>query len=175
MPIFFSACNTRIRDWISRHCCSVLVTYLLPEISICLHKRRLPLPLMAPLRLYGHHESPPPPLTNSSTSTSESSFTDPTAPMPQPGPAHYEARRSWWLTPPRIHTATTSMSPSTSRAKLEALLSREGSSPGDDDAVWNAGLRSVWKGLVGGGRLRRRLPLAMVVRATYASLSTRCC
>jgi hypothetical protein len=137
------------------------------------------------LRLYGlplsrSPQPPPPPSAallspplvspsspSDNTSTSEHSFTDTALPMPPPGPALFEARRALWLAPPEDpprerHPA----SASTSRAKLEALLSQEGR--GGDDVVWDAGLRSVWKGLISGGRLRRRLPLRMVVRNVAA-------
>ena len=102
-----------------------------------------------------------PPASPSGDSTDAASFTHPTKPMPPPGPAHYETRRALWLMPPPHPPRPPS--PSTSRARLESLLSQEGAIESDD--VWNAGLRSVWKGLVGGGRLRRRLPLATVVRS----------
>ncbi|KAF8477877.1 hypothetical protein JB92DRAFT_3049539 [Gautieria morchelliformis] len=136
------------------------------------------------LRLYGlpvsrsSHPSPatpailtPPPISpggpSDNTSTAERSFTDPTLPMPPPGPALFVARRALWLAPPadtprEPHPA----SASTSRAKLEVLLSQEGRA--DDDVVWDAGLRSVWKGLISGGRLRRRLPLRMVIKILKA-------
>ena len=112
-----------------------------------------------------------PPLTTSiapcdTASATEQCFTLPPASMPPPGPEYYEARRALWLTaPPSIPCQPYPPSPSTSRAKLEVLLNQE--SKADDDSVWNSGLRSVWKGLVGGGRLRRRLPLAMVVRDLF--------
>ncbi|KAF8592173.1 hypothetical protein K439DRAFT_1283552, partial [Ramaria rubella] len=86
------------------------------------------------------------------------------ASLPPPGPAHYEARRALWLAPP----ATPPPAPpsSTARAKLQSLLSREDAV--ESDEVWDSGVKSVWKGLVGGGRLRRRLPLTMVIKVLKA-------
>lgn len=82
--------------------------------------------------------------------------------MPAPGPEYFAARRALWMQiPPR--GPSTPPSPGASRAKLEALLSQPGAV--ESDEVWRAGLKNVWKGLVGGNQLRKRLPLAIVVRA----------
>lgn len=81
------------------------------------------------------------------------------ASLPEPGPDHFERRRALWTaTPPEPMVPT---SPSPSRVKLEALLGQSGAV--ESDEVWRAGLKNVWKGLVGGNQLRQRLPLAIVV------------
>lgn len=83
--------------------------------------------------------------------------------MPGPGPDYFAARRALWLqTPP--HGLPAPPSPGPSRAKLETLLSQAGAV--ESDEVWRAGLKNVWKGLVGGNQLRKRLPLGIVVCIT---------
>ena len=79
--------------------------------------------------------------------------------MPEPGPSYYEERRAFWLEPPPIPPRP--VSPSPSRIKLEALLNQPGAV--ENEEVWKAGLKNVWKGLVGGNQLRKRLPLSIVV------------
>ena len=82
-----------------------------------------------------------------------------TAALPPPGPAHYLARRALWLAPtpePPLPPV-----PSTSRQRLEQLLSIPGAV--ENEEVWKAGVEKVWKGLVAGGRLKRRLPMNLVV------------
>lgn len=87
--------------------------------------------------------------------------------MPAPGPDYFAARRALWLqnlprgppTPP---------SPGPSRAKLEALLAQPGAV--ESDEVWRAGLKNVWKGLVGGNQLRKRLPLDIVVGIKFVHI-----
>ncbi|TDL29919.1 hypothetical protein BD410DRAFT_780423 [Rickenella mellea] len=86
------------------------------------------------------------------------------AELPPPGPSHFYARRALWLAlPPEPPTPP---SPSPSRVKLEALLSREGAA--ESEEVWRAGLSNVWKGLIGGNQLRKRLPLAIVLKILQA-------
>jgi hypothetical protein len=80
-------------------------------------------------------------------------------PLPPPGPSHYAARRALWLTP-RPEPPPPS-EPSSSRQKLEQLLSRPGGI--ESEEVWKGGIEKVWKGLVSGGRLKRRLPMCIVV------------
>lgn len=79
--------------------------------------------------------------------------------MPPPGPSYFERRRALWYTPPVRPPSPPSPSPS--RVKLEALLGQPGAV--ESDEVWKAGLKNVWKGLVGGNMLRKRLPLDIVV------------
>ena len=82
------------------------------------------------------------------------------AEMPAPGLSYFEKRRALWYTPPA--NPPSPPSPSPSRIKLEALLGQPGAV--ESDEVWRAGLKNVWKGLVGGNMLRKRLPLDIVVR-----------
>lgn len=79
--------------------------------------------------------------------------------MPEPGLDYFYARRVLWLLPPPV--APRPVSPSPSRIKLEALLNQPGAV--ESEEVWKAGLKNVWKGLVGGNQLRKRLPLSIVV------------
>ena len=81
--------------------------------------------------------------------------------LPPPGPAHYAARRSLWLTPTKAPERSPS---SSSRLRLEQLLSQPGAVHSDE--AWKGGVEKVWKGLVGGGTLRRRLPMNLVVCTT---------
>ena len=83
--------------------------------------------------------------------------------MPQTGMEYYNARRALWLDPPPI--PPTPASPSPSRVKLEALLNQPGAV--ESEEVWRAGLKNVWKGLVGGNQLRKRLPLSIVVSDSF--------
>lgn len=76
---------------------------------------------------------------------------------------YYNARRALWLDPPPI--PPTPASPSPSRVKLEALLNQPGAV--ESEEVWRAGLKNVWKGLVGGNQLRKRLPLSIVVSDSF--------
>lgn len=90
-----------------------------------------------------------------------------TSSLPPPGPEHFEARRNLWLGRPPSGDTTSTLRPqksppvSNARSRLEELLSRPGAL--ESDEVWNAGLVRVWKGLVGGGRLKKALPLNLVV------------
>jgi len=84
--------------------------------------------------------------------------------LPPPGPEFYETRRVLWLTP--RNGAPRPRSPSSSRAKLEELLSRPDAVT--SETVWEAGVKSVWKGLLNGGKLRRTLPLWVVVKVLKA-------
>lgn len=80
--------------------------------------------------------------------------------MPPPGLDYFERQRALWYTPPS--NPPSPPSPSPSRVKLEALLGQPGAV--ESEEVWKAGLKNVWKGLVGGNQLRKRLPLTIVVR-----------
>lgn len=81
-----------------------------------------------------------------------------------PGPEYFRRRRELWLTPPA--TPPLPSTPSSSRAKLEAMLAKPGAI--ESEEVWKDGLRSIWKGLVSGGRLKRRLSLAIVTQVLRA-------
>jgi hypothetical protein len=96
------------------------------------------------------------------TSSFEDSLSNAT--LPPPGPSHYAARRALWLTPtsglplPQV--------PSTSRQKLEQLLSAPGAA--ESEEIWRAGIQRVWRGLVTGERLKRRLPMNLVIKIIHA-------
>ena len=89
--------------------------------------------------------------------------------LPPPGPDHYVARRKLWLTPQRI-VEHPSNQPSTSRQRLEKLLSFPDAA--ESDKVWNNGVENVWRGLNEGGRLKRRLPMALIVCSYSLESST---
>lgn len=82
------------------------------------------------------------------------------ADLPPPGPLHYAARRDLWL---RAKTAAPPRKPepSTSRKRLETLLNSPDAA--NKEEVWKGGVEKVWKGLNAGGRLKRRLPMNLVV------------
>lgn len=100
------------------------------------------------------------------------------AQLPPSGIELFEARRTLWLTPPSVGDPTPTIAPNadsgppvsnSARTKLEDLLSRPGAL--ESDEVWEVGLSKVWRGLVGGGRLKKALPLNLVVRCLPALLS----
>ncbi|KIM90967.1 hypothetical protein PILCRDRAFT_25393, partial [Piloderma croceum F 1598] len=105
----------------------------------------------------------PPPLAPVST---KPAFEDTlsTIALPPPGPAHYTARRALWLAP--VPEAPLPPVPSTSRQRLEHLLSMPGAV--ESEEVWKSGVEKVWKGLVAGGRLKRRLPMNLVIKILHA-------
>src|ERR1700722_9006823 len=82
--------------------------------------------------------------------------------LPPPGPLRCAARRRLWLTPRSDLQINTEPSPM--RLKLEEVLNRPGALQSEE--IWKAGIEKVWKGLVGGGRLKKRLPMGIVVRRT---------
>ncbi|KAH8118763.1 hypothetical protein DFH11DRAFT_1475586, partial [Phellopilus nigrolimitatus] len=84
--------------------------------------------------------------------------------LPAPGLAFFAARRALWKAAPPAPPAPASPAPS--RVKLEALLNQPGAV--ESDEVWRAGLQAVWKGLVGGNQLRKRLPLGIVLKILQA-------
>jgi hypothetical protein len=80
--------------------------------------------------------------------------------LPPPGPDHYAARRKLWLTPRHI-VQSSPLESSTSRQRLEKLLNLPNAT--ESDEAWNDGIENVWKGLNAGGKLKRRLPMALIV------------
>ncbi|KAI0050198.1 hypothetical protein FA95DRAFT_1460529, partial [Auriscalpium vulgare] len=83
------------------------------------------------------------------------------AQLPPPGPEYFAARRALWRTrtvPPKDPTPAT--------VKLEALLEQPGAL--ESDQIWSAGLNKIWRGLVGGGRLKNLLPLRTVIKILFA-------
>ncbi|KAI0268347.1 hypothetical protein BC834DRAFT_868995 [Gloeopeniophorella convolvens] len=131
---------------------------------------------MIPATIYNFLSSPTAPAFAKSTSSTPSLppplETTPSAfalllertELPPPGPEHFAARRALWTTP----TAGSRLDapPSPSRIKLETLLDQPGAL--ESQEVWNVGLSKVWKGLIGGGRLKNFLPLRAVVKILYA-------
>lgn len=99
----------------------------------------------------------PLPITDVSLSAFERRIAE--ASLPPPGPSHYSARRQLWLA--QTGRSPPPPAPSTSRERLEELLSMPGAATNDE--VWKAGVERVWRGLVTGGRLKRRLPMNLVV------------
>ncbi|KAJ7129483.1 hypothetical protein C8R44DRAFT_776904 [Mycena epipterygia] len=76
----------------------------------------------------------------------------------------YNARRERWLTatvPPRAPE------PSSSRRKLEQVLSTPDAV--NSDEVWFGSVEKIWKGLGAGGRLKRRLPMKLVIKIVHSA------
>lgn len=107
----------------------------------------------------------------SAAAASDSSLSPPTA-EPTIGPIYWERRRAEWLkqgsdqlqTSDPHHqnqSTTTTATASNARARLEALLAAPGAE--EDDLIWNDAVNAIWKGLVRGDRLKRNLPLPIVV------------
>ncbi|KAJ7498741.1 hypothetical protein FB451DRAFT_1014494 [Mycena latifolia] len=85
-------------------------------------------------------------------------------PAPTDGPDYYIQRRARWLTPtvpPRPPE------PSSSRRKLEQVLSSPDALTSDD--VWFGSVEKIWKGLGAGGRLKRRLPMKLVIKIIHSA------
>jgi len=85
-------------------------------------------------------------------------------PLPPPGPSHYAARRKLWLTPNLKSHSTPE--PSGTQLKLQEVLDQPGAA--ESEEVWKAGIEKVWKGLINGGRLKKRLPMKTVVKIIHA-------
>ncbi|KAG2077253.1 hypothetical protein BDR04DRAFT_985730, partial [Suillus decipiens] len=83
--------------------------------------------------------------------------------LPPSGPAHYAARRALWLTPTKVHHSSP---PSSSRQRLEQLLNEPAAV--NNEQAWKDGIEKVWKGLMNGGRLKRSLPLTLVIKVIHA-------
>ncbi|KAI0368098.1 hypothetical protein BV20DRAFT_948875 [Pilatotrama ljubarskyi] len=84
--------------------------------------------------------------------------------LPPPGPELFQVRRALWRTP--MSNPPTPTEPNASRLRLENLLALPDALESDD--TWAAGLDRVWHGLIGGARLRHRLPLALVIKILQA-------
>jgi hypothetical protein len=50
--------------------------------------------------------------------------------------------------------------------RLQEVLGSEDAVHRDD--IWRAGIEKVWKGLMAGGRFKKRLPMGLVVRNAFA-------
>ncbi|KAF7292291.1 hypothetical protein HMN09_01212700 [Mycena chlorophos] len=79
----------------------------------------------------------------------------------------YNARRLRWLTPPPDLPPPDNNSPSSSRRRLEQVLSAPDAITSDD--VWFGSVEKIWKGLSAGGKLKRRLPMRLVVKIVHAA------
>ncbi|KAJ3477893.1 hypothetical protein NLI96_g10157 [Meripilus lineatus] len=110
-----------------------------------------------------HPSSRDPTTQDTSTPTSVSFFDQlmHQADLPEPGPAYFHARRARWCTPSPSYNPTLPQETPLSRQRLEALLNHQ--KPPESDEVWNAGVGKVWRGIIGGARLKRRLPLGSLV------------
>lgn len=103
---------------------------------------------------------------SSSSSSSKISFEDllATADLPPPGQEYYAARRALWLQAPPNYTSKPRVpesEESPTRRRLHTLLN--GPDPAHSDRMW-AGVAKVWSGLNDGSRLKKPLPLPMLVR-----------
>lgn len=123
-----------------------------------------------PNRQFNPHHNPSaitaPPVLLDSPTTSYIDELLATTPLPPPGPAYYLARRKLWLTPrsPRVPCLPDY---SASRQRLQAVLS-EPNVVHDDDA-WRSGIEKVWNGLSGGGKLKHRLPMSLIIKIVHAA------
>ena len=84
--------------------------------------------------------------------------------LPPPGPDYYAMRRQLWLSP-RCAVEAPPLEPSASRQRLEKLLAPPDAAQSEE--VWKSGVEKVWQGLNAGGKLKRRLPMALIVRQTF--------
>ncbi|KAJ6598895.1 hypothetical protein DFH09DRAFT_17957 [Mycena vulgaris] len=83
---------------------------------------------------------------------------------PLSGVDFYNARRARWLTPTLPPRPPES---SSSRRKLEQVLSAPDALTSDD--VWFGSVEKIWKGLGAGGRLKRRLPMRLVIKIIHSA------
>ncbi|KII94894.1 hypothetical protein PLICRDRAFT_63474, partial [Plicaturopsis crispa FD-325 SS-3] len=73
--------------------------------------------------------------------------------------------RALWLTPAKANTPQRRASESSSsRDRLECIF-RAGT---PDDEAWRDGVQRVWKGLMAGGRLKKRLPMNLVMKIIHS-------
>ncbi|CAG7848493.1 SubName: Full=Uncharacterized protein {ECO:0000313/EMBL:CCA66605.1} [Serendipita indica DSM 11827] len=82
------------------------------------------------------------------------------------GVAYWEKRRAEWLqesSKPRSEAANGDNGPgSRARARLEALLAAPLAE--EDDMIWNDSVSGIWKGLSRGDRLKKNLPLPVLIK-----------
>lgn len=86
---------------------------------------------------------------------------------PSSGPELFHARRAIWREPAQNPPDPTQ--PNSSRRRLENIMATPGAL--ESDETWGAGIDRVWNGLVGGARLKHRLPLALVVGVVLSPYS----
>lgn len=106
-------------------------------------------------------------LQSSYSSIASQSLSTPSKPEePTTGPAVWEKRRAEWLSARKTPTPQTEddNAPGVrARARLEVLLAPNLAE--EDDMVWNDTVGAIWKGLTRGDRLKKSLPLPIVVSA----------
>ena len=85
------------------------------------------------------------------------------ATLPEPGPAYFALRQSLWRVPRATQPVAARPAPKRSK-RLQSILQTEG--PLDKQEYWDVGLEKIWKGIVGGQRLKEPLPLRDLVRAS---------
>ncbi|KAI0353483.1 hypothetical protein OH77DRAFT_1457973 [Trametes cingulata] len=81
-----------------------------------------------------------------------------------PGPELFDVRRALWRAP--SSNPPTPTQPNASRIRLENLLALPDAL--ESEETWGAGLDRVWHGLIGGARLKHRLPLPLVIKILLA-------
>jgi hypothetical protein len=89
---------------------------------------------------------------------------------PTTGPAFWEKRRAEWLAAGQqpIPPADDNGPGSRARARLEILLAPHLAE--ESDLVWNDTVGAIWKGLTRGDKLKRNLPLPIVVSVPWNSI-----
>lgn len=84
---------------------------------------------------------------------------------PTTGPLYWEKRRAEWLkepTEPQTHPREEdNLSGSKARARLEEMLAAPFAE--EDDMIWSGTLNAIWRGFSRGDRLKKNLPLPIVV------------
>ncbi|KAG8773591.1 hypothetical protein FRC15_001921 [Serendipita sp. 397] len=85
---------------------------------------------------------------------------------PTTGPLYWEKRRAEWLHGPTRSRPESvngdNNPPSRARARLEALLASPLAE--EDDVIWNDTVGAIWKGLSRGDRLKKNLPLPLLIK-----------
>ncbi|CAK5275408.1 unnamed protein product, partial [Mycena citricolor] len=71
-----------------------------------------------------------------------------------------------WLTP-TDPIRTPDLEPSSSRRKLERILSSPDALTSNE--IWRNHVEKIWNGLNAGGKLRRRLPMHLVIKIIHSS------
>ncbi|TFK43721.1 hypothetical protein BDQ12DRAFT_718914 [Crucibulum laeve] len=123
-------------------------------------------PFVFPVVAHASHPPQSPPIDPSPPESFDQLLAS--AHMPPPGPEYYAARRRLWLTPQHKPPPTQPPpEPSSSRQRLEKVLSK--SDAVYSDAAWKSSIETVWKGLSSGGRLKRRLPLRLIMKVIHAA------
>ncbi|EKM59801.1 uncharacterized protein PHACADRAFT_181764 [Phanerochaete carnosa HHB-10118-sp] len=87
------------------------------------------------------------------------------AALPEPGPAYFTARQAIWRVPRSVQPSQSRPEPRRSKG-LQSILQEEG--PLDKQEYWESGLDKIWKGLIGGQRLKERLPLRDLIKILQA-------